>query len=64
MKNRIAALVLGVAALAVPAVAQNSQLPLPSPVEKELAAQGLERDRGDAGQEHAGVCRQVHERQG
>ena len=38
MKNRIAALVLGVMALAVPAVAQNSQLPLPSPVEKELSA--------------------------
>jgi hypothetical protein len=38
MKNRIAAFVLGVAALAVPALAQNSQLPLPSPVEKELAA--------------------------
>jgi hypothetical protein len=38
MKNRIAALVLGVMALAVPAVAQNSQLPLPSPVEKELAS--------------------------
>jgi hypothetical protein len=38
MKNRIAVLVLGVMALAVPAVAQNSQLPLPSPVEKELAS--------------------------
>jgi len=38
MKNRIAAFVLGVAALAVPALAQNSQLPLPSPVEKELSA--------------------------
>jgi hypothetical protein len=38
MMNAIAALVLGVAGLAVPAVAQNSQLPLPSPVEKELAA--------------------------
>lgn len=38
MKNRIAVLVLGVMALAVPAVAQNAQLPLPSPVEKELAA--------------------------
>ena len=38
MKNAIAALVLGVVSLAVPAVAQNSQLPLPSPVEKELAA--------------------------
>jgi hypothetical protein len=38
MKNAIAALVLGVAGLVVPAVAQNSQLPLPSPVEKELAA--------------------------
>jgi hypothetical protein len=39
MRIRIAALVLGVAAaLALPAVAQNSQLPLPSPVEKELAA--------------------------
>ena len=38
MKNRIAALVLGAVALTVPAVAQNSPLPLPSPVEKELAA--------------------------
>jgi hypothetical protein len=38
MKNVIAALVLGVVGLVVPAVAQNSQLPLPSPVEKELAA--------------------------
>jgi hypothetical protein len=38
MKNRIAALLLGAAALAAPAVAQNSPLPLPSPVEKELAA--------------------------
>ena len=38
MNNRIAALILGVVALAVPAVAQNSQLPLPSPVEKELSA--------------------------
>jgi Domain of unknown function (DUF4252) len=38
MRNGIAALVLGAAALAAPAVAQNSQLPLPSPVEKELAA--------------------------
>ena len=38
MKNAIAALVLGVVSLVVPAVAQNSQLPLPSPVEKELAA--------------------------
>ena len=37
MKNGIAGLVLGVAALAIPAAAQNS-LPLPSPVEKELAA--------------------------
>ena len=38
MKNAIAALVLGVVSFVVPAVAQNSQLPLPSPVEKELAA--------------------------
>lgn len=37
MKNGIAGLVLGVAALVIPAAAQNS-LPLPSPVEKELAA--------------------------
>lgn len=37
MKNVIAALVLMVG-LVVPAVAQNSQLPLPSPIEKELAA--------------------------
>ena len=38
MKNRIAALFLVMAGLVIPAVAQNSQLPLPSPVEKELAA--------------------------
>lgn len=38
MKIRIAALVLGVAGLAVSAFAQNSALPLPSPIEKELAA--------------------------
>ena len=38
MKNRIAVLFLGMAGLLIPAVAQNSQLPLPSPVEKELAA--------------------------
>ena len=38
MKNGIATLVLGVVALAVPMLAQNSQLPLPPPVEKELAA--------------------------
>jgi len=38
MKNWIAALLLVMVGLIVPAVAQNSQLPLPSPVEKELAA--------------------------
>ena len=38
MKNWIAALFLVTVGLIVPAVAQNSQLPLPSPVEKELAA--------------------------
>ena len=37
MKNGMVSLVLGVAALVIPAAAQNS-LPLPSPVEKELAA--------------------------
>lgn len=37
MKNGIVGLVLGVAALVIPAAAQNN-LPLPSPVEKELAA--------------------------
>ena len=37
MKNRIAAVVFAMTALAVSAAAQNS-LPLPSPVEKELAA--------------------------
>lgn len=37
MKNGIAGLVLGVAALVTPAAAQSA-LPLPSPVEKELAA--------------------------
>ena len=38
MKNWIAALFLVMVGLIVPAAAQNSQLPLPSPVEKELAA--------------------------
>lgn len=37
MNVKIAGLILGVATLAVPAAAQNN-LPLPSPVEKELAA--------------------------
>ena len=37
MKNGIVGLVLGVVALAIPAAAQNT-LPLPSPVEKELAS--------------------------
>ena len=38
MKKRILVLALGALALAVPALAQSSQLPLPPPVEKELAA--------------------------
>jgi hypothetical protein len=38
MKNRIAVLFLVMVGLVIPARAQNSQLPLPSPVEKELAA--------------------------
>src|SRR5271165_1806385 len=38
MKNRIITFVLGAAALAAPALAQISQLPLPPAVEKELAA--------------------------
>jgi len=37
MKNRVGVLVLALAAMAVPAMAQSG-LPLPSPVEKELAA--------------------------
>ncbi len=38
MKNRIAIVLLAAAALAAPLLAQTSPLPLPSPVEKELAA--------------------------
>jgi len=38
MKNRTIAFVLGAAALAVTALAQNSQLPAPPPIEKELAS--------------------------
>jgi len=38
MSNRIVTFVLGAIALAVPALAQTSQLPTPSPVEKQLAA--------------------------
>jgi hypothetical protein len=38
MKNRIIVFVLGAGALASMALAQNSQLPAPPPIEKELAA--------------------------
>ena len=38
MRNKVLAFVLGVAALALPAVAQTDQLPAPPPIEKELAA--------------------------
>jgi Domain of unknown function (DUF4252) len=38
MKNRIATLILGMSVLAVPVMSQTSPLPLPPPVEKELAA--------------------------
>ena len=38
MKKSIAALFLMIVGFVVPAAAQNSQLPLPSPVEKELSA--------------------------
>jgi hypothetical protein len=38
MNHRIAACLLAAGVLAAPALAQNSPLPLPSPVEKELAA--------------------------
>ncbi len=41
MHNRIAILLLGAAVLAVPALAQTSPLPLPAPVEKELAARAV-----------------------
>ena len=56
--------VLVMVGLLVPAVAQNSQLPLPSPVEKELAAKASNVTEVTLGKEHAGVCREVHERQG
>ncbi len=38
MRNRIITFIVGAAVLAVPAFAQTSPLPLPPPVEKELAA--------------------------
>ncbi len=38
MQNKILMFVLAAAALAVPVVAQNSELPMPPPIEKELAA--------------------------
>jgi len=38
MQNRIVPFILGAALLAAPALAQTSPLPLPPPVEKELAA--------------------------
>lgn len=38
MQNRIIAFIFGAVALAIPAVAQTSPLPLPPAVEKELAA--------------------------
>jgi hypothetical protein len=38
MKNRFAIWILAMAAMTVPALAQTSPLPLPAPVEKELAA--------------------------
>lgn len=38
MKNRMITFILAAASLAAPAFAQSSPLPLPSPVEKELAA--------------------------
>ncbi len=38
MQNRTIAFILGAVALVVPAMAQTSPLPLPPPVEKELAA--------------------------
>ena len=38
MQNRISIFLLGAALVAVPALAQTSPLPLPSPVEKQLAA--------------------------
>ena len=64
MKNVIAALVLGVVGLVIPAMAQTSQLPLPSPRGKGAGCKGLECNRGDTGKEHAGVCREIYERQG
>ncbi len=38
MKRRMMLFVLGAAAMATAALAQNSQLPAPPPIEKELAA--------------------------
>ena len=38
MKNRFIAFIFAAVALSLPALAQNAQLPTPSPIEKELAA--------------------------
>ncbi len=64
MKNVIAALVLGVVGLVIPAMAQNFATAAAVARGKGAGCKGLECNRGDTGKEHAGVCREIYERQG